>query len=151
MSEEFSSLTRLIVDHSEAALGTLDAGRPFVSATGYVLENEKDLSVAILLSALSRHTRNIQKNACVSLLVIEQTEVPVHEKMRATLIGDIQRVEDPLKIESLKRDYLQKFPKSQIFFSLPDFRFYSLSPQEIHWIGGFGRAKTFVCKESGWE
>ena len=152
MSEEWTSVKRLILHSSEAALGTLEDEGPFVSGAGYAVEEDENIKVALLLSDLSRHTRNIVKRPRVSLLVVEsKADTPIHEKQRATLLGEAKRIEDQKKFDRLKQSYLKRFPKSEIFFSLPDFRFYEVQPEEIHWIGGFGKAKTFVFKEGAWR
>ena len=49
----------------------------------------------------------------------------------------------PELFASLKEEYLKVFPRSDMFFQLPDFRFYEVTAVEIHWIGGFGKAGTF--------
>ena len=133
---------RLMKQNHEASLGTIgDDGNPFVSATGYVFQNE---AMYILISDLARHSKNIQKNAHVSLLIVEaNAKAPVHERKRVTVQGKAERVNDKAELETLKKIYLEHFPKAGIFFSLPDFRFYRVPVQELHWIGGFGKAETF--------
>ncbi len=145
MNESFESVRELIRESSEAALGTVEGSQPFVSAVGFVSQQSEDIILDLLLSDLSRHTRNLQKNPSVSLLVVEEGKtIPVHEKVRATLLGKAELVKNQEKFQQLKKIYLKQFPKSEIFFSLPDFRFYEIKPQEIHWIGGFGKAQTFI-------
>lgn len=172
MAGDWELLSGLILSESEAALATIEenhrpqppagAGqtepqaaaypsRPFASATGYVVEDPARLTVALLLSRLARHTRNIQKNPAVSLLVVESSKAPVHERMRATLAGSVVPVESKAAFEPLKKAYLAKFPRSEIFFTLPDFSFYRLEPMEIHWIGGFGRAGTYHFQAGKWQ
>lgn len=158
MGRDLELLSKLIKSSSEAALGTLEedpsgaAARPYLSATGYVVEDEEKLSVAVFLSKLARHTRNIQKNPCVSLLVVEAgTREPIHQRARATLIGKAVRIRDEENPGGLKREYLKRFPKAEIFFSLADFSFYRIEPSEIHWIAGFGKAGTFVFSGGVWQ
>ena len=125
---------------------------PYASATGYILEDTERLTVDIFLSRLARHTRNIQKNPAVSLLVVEaKSQAPIHEKMRATLLGRTVMVKDADDFNRLKGMYLKKFPKAELFFSLPDFAFYRIEPREIHWIAGFGKAGTFVFDGGKWQ
>lgn len=157
MGRDFELLSELIKSSSEAALGTLEesspeAGwHPYLSATGYIVADEESLSAAVFLSKLARHTRNIQKNPCVSLLVVETGRDPIHQRARATLIGKAVMVRDEEAAGHLKREYLKRFPKAEIFFSLPDFSFYRIEPSEIHWIAGFGKAGTFVFSEGQWQ
>lgn len=152
VSDDWRTIQRLIRGSSETSLGTLEGNRPFVSATGYVVVDENPWTLALLLSDLSRHTRNIQKSPLVSLLVVENKKgIPIHERMRVTLLGEATVVSDGDTFERLRKSYLQRFPKSQAFFSLPDFRFYQVESCEIHWIGGFGKAKTFVLRNGEWQ
>ncbi len=171
MASDWELLSGLINSSSEAALATLEDGWPrppagaslskpqaaacqswpYASATGYIVENER-LTVAVFLSRLARHTKNILKNPAVSLLVMEsKAKAPVHEKMRATLRGQAFPVQEKEVFGRLKLAYLEKFPKAGIFFTLPDFAFYRIEPQEIHWIAGFGKACTFVFKDGKWR
>jgi len=173
VANDWQLLSGLIKSSHEAALATLEddwprrppAGAslskpqaaacqswPYASATGYILDDEKRLAVDILLSRLARHTKNILKNPAVSLLVVEsKAKAPVHEKMRATLRGQAFPVQEKEAFERLKLAYLEKFPKAEIFFTLPDFAFYRIEPQEIHWIAGFGKACTFVFRDGKWR
>ncbi|MBI4550299.1 MAG: pyridoxamine 5'-phosphate oxidase family protein [Candidatus Omnitrophica bacterium] len=152
MSEGWQGLLGLVASCREASLATLEEKRPYVSVTGYVLSQPDDLRVAVLLSSLARHTRNIRNRPDVSLLIVEEAQnLPVHEKSRITLMGAAAAVEDAARTAQLKDAYLDRFPRAQSFFSLPDFRFYEIVPDEIHWIGGFGKAGTWVRRENGWQ
>lgn len=152
MTEEWPVVETLIRESSEAALATLEQGHPYVSAVGYVLADEMPLTLAVLLSRLARHTRNLEKNPAVSLLIQEEDKtVPVHERMRASLMGEAVPVQAKDRLLDLKERYVTRFPNSEIFFSLPDFLFYVVQPREIHWIGGFGRAHTFRLASGQWE
>ncbi len=147
-SQDLNRAFEILAAESEAALATLETSAPFTSAVGYIYErpgSEKSPGcVYLLLSDLARHTKNLQKNPKASLLVISREKnVPVHEKERMTLQGAVALVADKEKHAALKSEYLKIFPRAEIFFSLPDFRFYKLSVTEIHWIGGFGRAERW--------
>ena len=146
MSTMTEDAINLIQSGHEASLGTIEDGRPYVSAVGYVYGHSKSAkfgSVFILISDLARHSKNIQKNPAVSLLIVESSvNSPIHERRRATVLGSAKRVEDKENFLSLKQKYLEHFPKASLFFTLPDFRFYEIAIDEIHWIGGFGKAET---------
>lgn len=152
MSEDWQGVVHLVAASREASLATLEEKRPFVSATGYVLSDPDDFRIAVLLSNLARHTRNIRARPAVSLLIVEEDKnAPVHEKARVTFLGEAALVRDPGRSARLKDAYLDRFPRAQLFFSLPDFQFYEIVPDEIHWIGGFGKAGTWVRRETGWQ
>lgn len=147
-SQDLNRALEILAAESEAALASLEEGAPFTSAVGYVYEKpaeEKSAGwVYLFLSDLARHTKNIKKNPNVSLLVISREKnAPIHEKERLSLQGALAALPDQGKHAALKAAYLKVFPRSEIFFGLPDFRFYQLRVNEIHWIGGFGRAERW--------
>ena len=92
---------------------------------------------------MARHTRNIQKNPDVSLLVTENGPAPSYEKKRATLQGRIRWVKDETEFKKFKARYIQAFPTSEMFFTFSDFRFFEMEISELHWIAGFGKIETF--------
>jgi len=147
MNEEIQTKPDLsVIERShEGSLSTLEEGRPFVSAVGFVfrkMKNEAKLGgkIYILLSDLARHTRHLKKNPKASLLVVEENrDLPIHERQRLTILGEMHRVQSQDEFETAKADYLKAFPRSQVFFTLSDFRFYELVAEEIYWIGGFGK------------
>ena len=145
--ESLQSVMSLLDSTNEASLGTLEEGHPFVSATGFIFEKgETGLlpgKIYMLLSELARHTRNIKLYPRISLLIVQQDpSLAVHEKKRMTLQGTVSTVTEEAEHERLRNTYLEVFPRSQVFFTLPDFCFYALEPEEIHWIAGFGKAGT---------
>lgn len=146
MTEDREKPLNLLESSREGAIATIgEDGRPFASAAGFLYEKSAARfgKIYFLLSGLARHTKNLLKHPDASLLVMEETDAPVHEKKRATAQGRVRRVEASEKWEALKSNYLKVFPRAEIFFTLPDFRFYEMEISEIHWIGGFGQAKQF--------
>lgn len=139
-------ILRLLESADEACLGTLEDGKPYVSAAGVLYEKSGEGEtgrIFLFLSDLARHTRNLQKNSEVSLLLVDRTKKqPVQERPRLTVQGVAVLVQDPDEGAQLKARYAQRFPGSEIFLSLPDFRFYEVRFHELHWIGGFGAART---------
>jgi putative heme iron utilization protein len=152
MNGDFDLVKELVRNSQQAFLATIGEGAPLASAAGYVFEEKGDFgTIVLLLSDLARHTRNLKKNPALCLLVVEPSDAPIHEKKRASFSGEARLVEDRGRIERLKKAYLVLFPRSEIFLTLPDFRFYELEPRTIGWIGGFGRAKDFVFTDGRWE
>jgi nitroimidazol reductase NimA-like FMN-containing flavoprotein (pyridoxamine 5'-phosphate oxidase superfamily) len=153
---DHSLIHSLLEKIHEGSLGTVEDGKPFVSSVGFIYlkqiaAEEKqgethllDGKIYLLLSDLARHTRHLKKNPQASLLVVEgNPNLPIHEKERVTVQGKVRLMDDPKEYEELKGQYLNAFPRSEIFFTLKDFHFYTLEPVEIYWVGGFGKAKTF--------
>lgn len=144
--EVVESAKRLIAEQEEASLGTLEGEIPFVSATSYLFEpgeGEQLGNFYLLLSRLARHTKNLQRNRTVSLLIVEnKPKVSIHERVRITVVGTIEEVGSEEERKWLQERYHKRFSWAGILFSLPDFHFYRLRPQEIYWIGGFGQVQS---------
>ncbi len=147
LTDTLESVKALLLKESEASLGTLEKSSPFVSLTAYLVEAEKGEglgSLYLLLSDLARHTKNLHENGSVSLLVTQtKPEVPVLERERVTILGEIETVEEGGEKKRLREKYLKRFPWGAMLLALPDFRFYRIRPREVHWIGGFGRVRSW--------
>jgi len=109
------------------------AGHPFGSVVPYVLDH--DAQPAILISRLAEHTRNIDGDARVSLLVNDPAG-DIQTGARLTLVGNAARAEGGL--EALRARYLSYFPDAARLFALGDFALYQIRPLQLRWIGGFG-------------
>lgn len=146
------AVSSLLQSSHDGALATVDEKGAFASAVGFWFSRQESTEskpvpgkVYLLLSDLARHSRNLKRSVRTSLLVIEErSDIPMHEKKRITLNGEVRLVSDKETFDALKKRYLEKYPKSEIFFMLPDFRFYELVIDEVHWIGGFGKAETWA-------
>ncbi|MDP2829386.1 MAG: pyridoxamine 5'-phosphate oxidase family protein [Sulfuricellaceae bacterium] len=164
---EIEAARSLLLNQSSAALATLSAkmdGHPFVSSVDY-LSNEKGEAL-ILISQLAEHTRNIQADARVSLLVQDSPDwhdasLPhpcpppkgeggagslrefrvrnVQASPRLTLIGLAEAV-SASEMPAEKRRYLSLFPDAEDYFSL-DFGLYLVRPIQLRYVGGFGIAR----------
>lgn len=134
---------------TSAALGTLMDSGPYVSAIGYLYETGPNPGhpgyLYFLISELAQHTRNLKSNPAVSVLITAPlaTDVPIHETHRMTLQGRADIVASYEEFQSLKERYLRRFPRSETFFQLSDFRFFKMTIHEIYWIGGFGKARVY--------
>lgn len=136
-----SQLTELY----EGYLATLEEGLPYVSAAAFIFEPRNDKErFYFLLSDLARHTKNVKSHPGVSLLIpFKAPDKGFYETPRLTVQGQARLVEDEQTLKELRESYARKVPQSGSFMSLPDFRFYVLEPASFHWIGGFGKAKTY--------
>jgi hypothetical protein len=131
-----------------AALGTLiesSAGpRPYVSLVG--VATALDATPLLLLSRLSDHTRNIVRDARVSLL-FDGTEgfANPQEGPRVSLIGRIE----PCPAENARRRFLARHPRASLYAGFADFGLFQVVGERAHWVGGFGKAawldRALVC------
>jgi putative heme iron utilization protein len=122
--------------HHGGALSTISkrfAGHPFGSVVPYALDHEAQ--PVILISRLAEHTKNIEGDARVSLLVNDPAG-DIQAGGRLTLIGNAARADGGL--EALQARYLNYFPDAARLFALGDFALYQIRPLQLRWIGGFG-------------
>jgi heme oxygenase (biliverdin-IX-beta and delta-forming) len=137
---------RFIHQHYYGVLSTHSAsesGYPFGSITPYIVTDGGDL--AIFVSHLAEHTRNINKNPKVSLTIFDvEDETTPSAGPRITCLADAYRAEEHT---SLKAKYLEKFSDSDIILELDGFQFYILKLNKIRLVAGFGDAKWLTPEQ----
>jgi putative heme iron utilization protein len=127
-----------------ASLGTLDdTGAPFASYV--VAAPADDLSPLLLLSRLAVHTRNLERDARASLLLVREpaAEEEAMTALRLTLSGRVLRDDDP---ES-RRFYLARHSEASRYAGFADFSLYRFQVAAGHLVAGFGRIVTLSAAE----
>jgi len=116
-------------------LATSEGGAPYAAlATPACLP---DGSVALLLSDLSEHTRQLTADPRCALMVMgAAAEANPQTAPRLTLLGTAARDGDP----ELRRRYLAVHPYAALYAGFADFAIWRLTPLRGHFIGGFARA-----------
>ncbi|MDX8397390.1 MAG: pyridoxamine 5'-phosphate oxidase family protein [Mariprofundaceae bacterium] len=112
---------------------------PFAIYQGHVL---------LHLSSLAKHTINIERDANIGLMICKpetKTSSPL-ALPRLSLQGNISIVADDQLVDS-KAAYLESIPDAESLFSFADFRLFQLTPRQIHWIGGFGKARKVSLQQ----
>jgi len=145
---------QLLKKSNYASLATADSQAPLVTLVGYIFLTDYSNfgQISLLLSGIARHTKNIRRHNRVSLMICDtDSKRSAHELSRVTLIGELHKEINKNEHAILKQEYLKKYPKSDIFFTLKDFHFYTLKPSEIHWIQGFAQAQTLLFKDGQWQ
>ncbi|RLL54394.1 hypothetical protein D8Y20_03375 [Mariprofundus sp. EBB-1] len=107
-------------------------------------------NILLHLSALARHTGNIERDANIGLMVCTPesvTESPL-ALPRITMQGKLTPVGD-MDIAAAKAAYLKCIPDAEQLFAFADFRLFKFSPARIHWVGGFGSARKVSFAQ--WE
>ena len=112
-----------------------ERGYPFGSITAYIVTKEGDL--AIFISDLAEHTRNIKVNPKVSITIfsIENSNDP-SASTRITCLATAKLVEEQTQ---LRKDYLKHFPDTATTLELAGFNFYRLKITKIRLVAGFGQ------------
>lgn len=136
MSENGRDARRFVRGMLQGVLSTLSQrveGFPFGSVAPFMLDHAG--RPVILISTLAEHTRNIDADARVSLIVQPFAE-DMQTTGRATLLGRAEGLADK---DALGPRYLRYFPQAQGYFAMHDFSFYRIEPVRVRWIGGFGK------------
>ena len=139
-TELMSRLARLMLDEQVASLGTFQAGYPLVTMTQFVVLDEYS-QIAIHVSGLAQHTQAMRANNKVGLMVCESVAGARNPQTldRLSITGVTNEVDpDTDDHQGIKRRYLEKYPKSAISFTLPDFTFFKIHAVRARLITGFG-------------
>jgi putative heme iron utilization protein len=122
-------------------LGTLDrnTGHPFASLVN--VATDVDGSPLILTSRLSTHTANLEADGRASVLLAETGKGDPLAHPRLTVLGVFARVErDSADEVRVRRRFLARHPKSELYAGFGDFSFWRLTVASAHLNGGFARA-----------
>jgi putative heme iron utilization protein len=140
------TLARLIRSTRVAALGTLHDGEPNLAMVAYALAEDFS-AFYIHVSKLGRHTRDMENDPHVSLLITEADDQRTDPQTlaRVSIQGTaaiVPRGEpDHARVRSL---YLKRFPEAEQLFSLGDFNLWKITPKAGRFVAGFARAFNLV-------
>jgi len=124
-----------------AALATIDrnTGHPFASLVN--VATDADGSPLILVSRLSTHTANLEKDSRASLLLSSAGRGDPLAHPRLTVLGTFTAIaRDDRDEQRLRRRFLARHPKSELYANFADFAFWRLKVVSAHLNAGFGRA-----------
>ncbi len=122
-------------------LATLDrnTGHPFASLVN--VATDVDGSPLILVSRLSTHTANLEVDGRASLLLASTGKGDPLAHPRLTLLGRfVQIARDDPHEPRIRRRFLARHPKSELYAGFGDFSFWRLNAVSAHLNGGFARA-----------
>jgi heme iron utilization protein len=122
-------------------LATLDrnTGHPFASLVN--VATDSDGSPMILVSRLSTHTANLEVDGRASILLAETGKGDPLAHPRLTVLGAMTRVpRDAADEARLRRRFLARHPKSELYAGFADFAFWRMNVVSAHLNGGFARA-----------
>lgn len=108
-------------------------GFPFGSVAPFILDHAG--CPVILISTLAEHTKNIDADSRVSLIV-QPYSPDMQVAGRVTILGKAERLADK---SELGPRYLRFHPQAENYFAMHDFSFYRIEPVRIRYIGGFGK------------
>jgi len=123
------------------ALATIDrnTGHPFASLVN--VATDVDGAPLILVSRLLTHTANLESDGRASVLLASAGKGDPLAHPRLTVLGRFCRIARHDNAEPrLRRRFLARHPKAELYAGFADFSFWRLSPVSAHLNGGFARA-----------
>jgi heme iron utilization protein len=122
-----------------ARSGTLatvaDGGQPFASLVTHACA--PDLSVLLLLSNLSEHTRHLRAEPRCSILLCGQAEGANPQTAPRLTVTGIAKVADDA---ALKARFLAVHPYAALYANFGDFHLWQVRPMGALFVGGFAQA-----------
>jgi heme oxygenase (biliverdin-IX-beta and delta-forming) len=130
------------------SLATIDrnTGHPFASLVNAA--TDVDGAPLILVSRLSTHTANLEKDGRASLLFASTGKGDPLAYPRLTLTGTFaQLAREDADEPRVRRRFLARHPKSELYAGFADFSFWRLNAVSAHLNGGFGRAADLTAAD----
>jgi putative heme iron utilization protein len=155
-TEQAAMARRLLRSVDSGILSTMSMeipGYPFGSLTPYAMTHEG--RVAVYVSEIAQHTRNMRGDPKVCLTVTEGSGTENQQALgRVTVVGDAREVPADLKVVVGER-YFSLFPEAREYAGTHDFLFYWVEPRRVRYIGGFGRifwveAEDWIVPTPAW-
>jgi putative heme iron utilization protein len=125
------------------ALATLDRESGYPFATLVSVATDVDGAPLLLMSQLSAHTRNIEADPRVSLLLSRGGKGDPLAHPRLTVVGRCRAVAE----DRPRSRFLARHPKAALYAGFGDFAFYRVTPEGGHLNGGFARAARLSAEE----
>lgn len=137
MSAEGVRAARSLLRAARAGtLATQTAGQPFAALV--TPATAPDLSVLLLLSTLSEHTRHLMAEPRCALAVTGAAETANPQTApRVTVTGMAEKIEDA----ALKARWLALHPYAAMYAGFADFVLWRIRPMAAMFVGGFARAE----------
>jgi heme iron utilization protein len=129
-------------------LATLDrnSGHPFASLVN--VATDADGAPLILVSRLATHTANLECDGRASLLLAEIGKGDALAHPRLTVLGTMAPVaRDSGEEPRIRRRFLSRHPKSELYAGFGDFAFWRMAVVSAHLNGGFARAADLTAAD----
>jgi heme iron utilization protein len=129
-------------------LATIDrnTGHPFGTLVN--VATDSDGSPLILVSRLSSHTANLEVDDRASVLLATTGKGDPLAHPRLTVLGRFAKiVRDAADGAQLRRRFLARQPKSELYAGFADFELWRLAMESAHLVAGFGRATNLAAPD----
>ena len=110
-------------------------GYPFGSVVPFCLSQNNE--IIVLISDIAQHTKNINLNSKVSMILHNTDQDNIQKGWRLTIVGDAKKATSE-EAEILAQRYERYFTDSSDYHRVHDFNFYTISPKKGRYINGFG-------------
>lgn len=120
-------------------------GYPFSSVTTYITTIHGE--PVFYISDIAQHTKNINENPKMSLIVYTGSDQDANEGARLTIVGEAEKIIDKEE-EKISQRFYRLFPESEKYKNAHGFNFYRLKCHRARYIGGFG--EIFWIKKDDW-
>ncbi len=127
------------------ALATCDGARDgHPLATLVSLATDIDGAPLLLLSQLSAHRTNLERDPRASLLLASRGKGDPLAHPRLSLIGRVQRLDDADRAARARSRFLARHPKAKLYADFSDFAWFRMEVEAGHLNGGFARAAALT-------
>ena len=129
-------------------LATIDrnTGHPFASLV--TVATDVDGSPVILTSRLSTHTANLEADGRASILLAETGKGDPLAHPRLSVLGTFAQIgRDSADDARVRRRFLARHPKAELYAGFGDFAFWRMTVASAHLNGGFARAADLTAAD----
>ena len=136
-----STAKKLLRSVRAGALATIDrnTGHPLGSLVN--VATDSDGSPLILISRLSSHTANLEADGRASVLLATAGKGDPLARPRLTVLGQFTKIaRDAADDTHLRRRFLARHPKAELYAGFADFALWRMSIASAHLNAGFARA-----------
>lgn len=138
---------RLVRQCRVGALATLADGTPAVSQAPFALLPVADCVFVLLVSRLAAHTRAMQENPQVGLMIAqpESEHTVAHALARVSFGAEARMIgRSHPDYGGARAAYAARFPDHAFLFELGDFELFALVPRTIRVVAGFAQAASIT-------
>lgn len=119
---------------------------PYGSICPYATLNTGE--IAILVSDIAVHTKNMGNNGNVSFTVFEMATKNKQAGTRVSVLARAEKVDAKHpRLSELSDTYFRFYPEARRYLEVHDFDFFLLKPHFIHFIQGFGKIFTISAND----
>jgi putative heme iron utilization protein len=133
-----TTVRRLVRTSRWGTLASLRQGGPYASLIA--VASDLDGTPLTLISRLAWHTRNLEADPRVSLLLAETGSHDPLSQPRVSIAATAERADaGTVDAARLRRRFLARHPEAELYAGFGDFATWRLVPGRAHLVAGFGR------------